>query len=173
MRSKMRVMKKYLILLLCFMIQGCSSVVELQRLPSDLVMVSIKPNNEIDVFYNVKSILPEPFVYKNQMGYKFIFPLNKALNDNIDTYMITKFNNIIKEKDENKSFHNINILVESCDIEYNLKEKLFSDNIAVVDVEFKIIVDIYQKNKLIGKKNIIVYNKAEKEIKIIGNIENI
>ncbi len=84
-------MKKYLLLSAMLIIAGCSSVVPLSHSPSDLVLVTVKPENSLSVQSTVNSDLPEPFTYKNSNGYQFVFHFNSAFEDAFQSYFMSKF----------------------------------------------------------------------------------
>lgn len=72
--------------IIALLFQACSSTISLSRSPSDLVLVTIKPNNNNEIYYTTASKVSEPFEFSNH-GYSFIFPINTAFKNNIDSYM--------------------------------------------------------------------------------------
>lgn len=146
--------------LLLLIISGCSSniVWKLNRTPLDLLLISIKPNDESKVYYNFSSDIPEPFIFKSVMGSKYFIPVTSAFKDNINVYISTKFNNLIKDKNIEKPNVEINVTLVS----FGLKTIYVTST--GVDYEgtpyfqsatIELLVVVSKDSKKIGEKNII------------------
>jgi len=93
----------FLLTLLSILFFRCSSTITLENVPSDLVLVTISPNNDSTVSYEYHTFVPEPFVYSNSIGYKYRIPINNALKSNIESYMQTKFNKLLVDQSHNNN----------------------------------------------------------------------
>lgn len=139
---------------LMLIISRCSSniVWKLNRTPLDLLLISIKPNDESKVYYNFSSNIPEPFILKSDTGSKYIIPINSAFNDNLNIYINTKFNNITDDKNIKKPNVEINITLVSFIV------KIISGTPTTPyyeGVTIKLLVVVSKDSKIIGEKNII------------------
>jgi len=157
-------MKKIALILLIFF-SACSTQVILRRAPSDLVLLSVQPNNKTDVFYAFRSELSDPFRYNNRSTHAFEFDLNGSYASNLRTYMGMKFSKL-----RDRLF-----LADSCTVlEFTLKAVFFNygrnqstieqlsaafgnpeRGDAVLSVEIHTTVKVLRGGKPIGQKAIV------------------
>lgn len=138
--------------LLPLIISGCSSniVWKLNRTPLDLLLISIKPNDENKVYYNFSSNIQEPFIFKSVD--RNIIPVTSAFKDNLNVYMSTKFNNLIEDKNiNNKPNIEINITLVSFDLKIIGTSTTSYRESATIEL----LVVVSKDSKKIGEKNII------------------
>ena len=165
------------------LLQGCSSTISLSRSPSDLVLVTIKPNNKDFIFYTTDSRVTEPFEYKNN-GYSYVFPINKAFKNNIDSYMQTKFSKILSLSTKNDSTFIIKYDLKDFEIEYNLEQStgdvlnsIFGKNgdqgDAIVDVKMTVSVSISRGGKIISEKNVVSTSRFSEYLQKDLKLENV
>jgi len=86
-----------------FLFVGCAQNVYLKKSPSELVLTSIKSNNQKKVSYSFESQIPDTFKVGN-----FTFDVNATYISNLKIYMNTKYS--IAENDSNS----IDFVLLSC-----------------------------------------------------------
>lgn len=90
-------------LLLGFFIGGCTQVVYLKKSPSEIVLTSIKSDNQKKYSYSFSSNVPDSLVIGN-----FAFDVNATYISNLKIFMNTKYT--VVDKDSNQ----IDFLLISC-----------------------------------------------------------
>jgi hypothetical protein len=167
---------KLLILPAGLILQSCTSTISLNLAPSKLALVSIQPNSMDIVQYNVTSDVDDPYEYKNALGHKYFFPINRAFQDNIKIYMVTKFDNR-SNFGRDKPSVTIDIALKSFDLDYHLK-KDFSDTHVytgevVIDVVILSHVKIIKHDKVLGEKDMESVLKYDETIDGSSNIDHV
>jgi len=79
-------MFKYLVLATLFLVLGCSQSIYLKKSPSELVLSSIKSENQKKVAYIFTSRIPEVLTIGN-----YLFDVNATYVSNLKIYMNTKY----------------------------------------------------------------------------------
>lgn len=163
-------MQKYNLLLvvslLFILITGCTTTVNLNRSPSDLVLVSIVPNNTDLINYSISSKVIEPFEHKHTYGQPLTFQINNAFTSNIDSYIHTKFLKISDSNIKNDSALTLKFELSQFSIQNRIEQNtgetlssLFGDDgpkgNLIVDVNFAVLVQVLKNDKVIAEKNIL------------------
>jgi len=147
-------------------IPACTTTVNLSRSPSDLVLVSIVPNNTDVIAYSTDSKINEPFEHNFTYGPPLTFPINAAYKNNIDSYIQTKFSKIINNtiKDDSTIILKfvLNQFTIQNKIEQNTGETLSSlfgnegpKGNLIIDVKMTVSVQVSKNGKMIAEKNIL------------------
>ena len=110
------------ILIFIFLLFQCSSNVALNHSPSQLVLVSIKPNNNISVHYFFNSKIQDPLQVKLPGVSTLNLNINEAFFNNLKTYLMAKFNKIEQDRNDNCR---IEISLQSFDVSYELVQTTF------------------------------------------------
>ena len=164
-----------LFVLFILFLSGCSNTIRLNNAPSDLVLVSVTPNNSDSVNYSVDSRIPEP--YKYTAGFdKFKFAFNDAFKRNIETYMITKFSKVRYGADLAGDGIAISYVVENLELEYDLQQdaidvvgSLVTKNLYgtfIASTMISVRVSVYRNSQLINEK--LVLSNVEKSVDVGG-----
>ena len=165
-----------LILPAALILQSCTSTITLSRAPSDLVLLNVQPNSSDVVKYDVTTNVSEPYKYKNNMGYEFVFHINQSFMDNIQSYMMTKFNKLANTGTDEPDV-SINIILKSFEVGYELNQSvgdmLLNQGDAIVDVIMLSYVKVTKDGEVLGEKNIqstTQYNERLDESKNVDHI---
>lgn len=149
------------ILLLC----GCSNTIRLSNAPSDLVLVSLTPNNSDETNYYLKSEIPEPYEYAVSGIEKYKFGFNEAFRNNIETYMMTKFSNVRYGQDLTEKGISIKYKITDLDLDYEfhqdaidfvgslVMEKLYGT--FIVSIRTAVSVSVYRNSTFVNEKLIL------------------
>lgn len=152
-------------ILLASLGSGCSfsSTITLDQAPSDMILISIVPNNTQAVGYEVRSAIADLFEYQQNTDFKVILPVVLAFRNHIDLYMHTKFTHV--STDSVLSDENINMTVTLSDFEvkYNIENVstlavLAGKGVegdASVNAQIIVNIRITKENNIVSEKNII------------------
>jgi hypothetical protein len=185
MRNVIGIVSKVIIVtifVLSFLFQGCSSTISLSRSPSDLVLLTIKPNNNDKVNYSFDSKIVEPFEYKGG-GKRLYFHINTAMKNNIETYMQTKFSKLLDLQSKNDSICSIKYELKNFEVAYIFQQStgdafisLFQEGTkgnAIVDVKLTVFVNVSKNGETISEKNVISTSKYSEYLKPYVTVESI
>jgi len=87
-------MKTFVVIIFALALAACSSTVNLQQSPSDLVLVNVQRNSNSPVTYTFSSRLPDEFRTVNNSSSSYVFYLNNSMQNNIAFYMQNKFDKL-------------------------------------------------------------------------------
>lgn len=155
------------ILMSLFLLQGCGpSLINLKNSPSDMLLLTVKPNNKETVKYSVSSNLPVEYTYEIQTGVKYKMHVNRSFEENVKSYMLTKFSKL----DQNNETISVEITLKDLKVDYN-DDYNFGSYLTSSDMnstfEIKITSNVIVKKdgETILQKNIISSSNETKTIK--------
>lgn len=79
-------MRLFIVLLIGCFLGGCTQQIYLKKSPSELVLTSIKSENQKEFSYTFKSRIPDTLIIGN-----FAFDVNATYMSNLKIYMNTKY----------------------------------------------------------------------------------
>lgn len=153
-----------IIVLFAIFLGGCSTTLLLRDSPPDLVMTSIRPDNKNVMNYNYSSTINGDYKYDN-----FVFPINEAMQENIQSYISTKFLNSSNSGAD--SAYVIKIKLESFDVKYTNQNGLLTglaNGLAGMNLKYQgtatvrlsLNVQLHHSGKEIGHKDFFVEGKS-------------
>jgi hypothetical protein len=144
------------------LLQSCSSNIVLSRTPSDLVLLSIKPNDAAVAKYTFDSKVTNPYEYKYS-GYSYVFDINSAYKNNLDTYIRTKFANTDLAESISDSIYSLEFTLYKFDVIYDYEQSTNEVILSVlgeaqgtgmVAVEMMINVKIMKGTSIVAERNL-------------------
>lgn len=151
------------------LLSGCSTTILLSDSPSDLVLTSIKPDSKNTVTYKYSSQVPHGYSY-----HSFNFPINRAMMQNIQSYITTKFLNVSQMPGD--SVYVLGFDLESFNVNYSNQNGFITGLANVLSaaanngdhvgyhgtatVNLAIEVQVYRDGKDIGQKDFFTHGEA-------------